>query len=181
MSRLPRIRPASLAASGAGAAMLGFPLAFDPAAWPLTIAGAAALCWPGGTRHRPGAPRITVARNLRALFAALPGRWTATGTAAAAAAMGTGCIAIIADRMHLAAAVAEAMLVLTYLLALDLAESRLSSGALRWLRERAAVLAAGLGAAVLTAIAAGTTAPASPWLAAAGVIAAGAALLVAAA
>jgi hypothetical protein len=156
MSRLLRIRPASLAALGAGAAMLGFPLAFAPGAWPLTIAGAAAL------------------------LAALPGRWPAAGTAAASAAVGTGCIAIIAGRMPLPATGAEAMLVLTYLLALDLAESRLSSGALRWLRERAAVLTAGLGAAVLTAVAAGATPPASPWLAAAGVVAAGAALLVAA-
>jgi hypothetical protein len=49
------------------------------------------------------------------------------------------------------------------------------------MRDRAAVLAAGLIAAILTAVVAGTSVPASPWLAIAGVIAAGAALLVAAA
>ena len=75
---------------------------------------------------------------------------------------------------------AEGTLVLAYLLALDAAESGLTSGRPRWARGRLPVLAAGFAAALITAVAAAAAVPASPWLVLAGAAAAGAALLVAA-
>jgi hypothetical protein len=147
----------SMGAAAAGAAMLGVAAGFAPAAWPLVIVGVAAVA------------------------AAVLGRWPVAGTVAASAAAVTSGIGIIAGTMPLAAAAAEGPLVLAYLLALDLAESRLTSGTLRWVRSRVPVLAAGFAAAVLTAVAAAATVPGSPWLTMAGVVAVGAALLVAAA
>jgi hypothetical protein len=136
--------------------MLAVPVITAPGAWPVTITGAAAL------------------------IAALPGRWPAAGTFAALAALVTSGIGIAAGTMPLPQAAASGTLVLAYLLALDAAESGLTSGRLQWVRGRIPVLAAGLAAALITAIAAMTPVPASPWLVLAGVAAIGAALLVAA-
>ncbi len=147
---------ASLAAAGAGAVMLAVPVIVMPAAWPAAVAGVAAL------------------------LAALPGRWPAAGTLAAVAAVVTSGVGIAAGAMALPLAGAEGTLVLAYLLALDAAESGLTGGRLRWARGRLPVLAAGLGAALITGGAAAVTVPASPWLVLAGVAAAGAALLAAA-
>jgi hypothetical protein len=88
---------------------------------------------------------------------------------------------VAAGTVPLPAAAAEGALILAYLLVLDFADSRLTGGSLPWIRSRGAVLAAGLAAALLTAAAAEATFPAAPWLVVAGVAAAGAALLVAAA
>jgi hypothetical protein len=147
---------ASLAAAATGAVMLAVPVIAVPAAWPLAIAGAAAL------------------------LAALPGRWPVAGTLAGLAAVAMGGIGITAGTVPLPLAAAEGTLVLGYLLALDAAESGLTGGRLRWARGRLPVLAAGLAAALITAVAAAATVPASPWLVLAGAAAAGAALLVAA-
>jgi hypothetical protein len=136
--------------------MLAVPVITAPGAWPVTIAGAAAL------------------------LAAVPGRWPAAGTLAALAALVTSGIGIAAGTVPLPLAAACGTLVLAYLFALDAAESGLTSGRLWWVRGRLPVLAAGFAAALVTAIAAMTTVPASPWLVLAGVAAAGAALLVAA-
>lgn len=146
---------ASLAAAGMGAVMLGVAAGFTPAAWPAVIAGAAAL------------------------VAALPGRWPAAGTLAAVAALVTTGIGITSRILPLAATVAEGTLVLAYLVALDHAESHLTRDRLPWLRGRAMVLAAGIGAALLTAAVAAVSFPATPWLAVAGAVAAGATLLAA--
>jgi hypothetical protein len=146
----------SLAAVGVGAVMLAVPVIAAPGAWPVTIAGAAAL------------------------LAAVPRRWPAAGTFAALAAVVTTGIGIAAGTVPLPLAAACGTLVLAYLLALDAAESGLTSGRLRWVRGRLPVLAAGFAAALITAVAAMTTVPASPWLVLAGVAAVGAALLVAA-
>ena len=127
-----------------------------PAAWPVAIAGAAAL------------------------LAALPGRWPAAGTLAALAALVIGGIGIATGTVPLPLAAGVGTLVLAYLLALDAAESGLTGGRLRWVRGRLPVLAAGFAAAVITAVAAAAAVPASPWLVLAGVAASGAALLVAA-
>ena len=117
MSRpvLRRPRPpgrASLAAAGTGAVMLAVATGYTPAAWPLAVIGAAALA------------------------AALPGRWAAAGTLAASAAVIIGVIGITAGTLPLPAAAAEGTLILAYLLALDLAAARLSSGSGRWVRSR---------------------------------------------
>ncbi len=148
---------ASLAAAAAGAAMLGVPAGFAPAAWPLVIGGVVAVA------------------------AGVLGRWPVAGTFAASAAVVTSGIGITAGTMPLPVAAAEGALILAYLLALDFAESRLTHGRLRWVRSRVPVLAAGFAAAVLTAVAAAATVPGSPWLTMAGVAAVGGALLVAAA
>jgi len=146
----------SLGAAVAGAVMVAVPVIAVPAAWPVAVAGAAAL------------------------LAALPGRWPAAGTFAALAALVMGGIGIAAGTVPLPLTAAEGTLVLAYLLALDAAESGLTGGRLRWARGRLPVLAAGLAAALITAVAAAAAVPASPWLVLAGVAAAGAALLVAA-
>ena len=146
----------SLGAAVVGAVMLAVPVIAAPGVWPVTIAGAAGL------------------------LAAVPGRWPAAATLAALAAMVTSGIGIAAGTMPLPLAAASGTLVLAYLLALDAAESGLTSGRLRWVRGHLQVLAAGFAAALVTAIAGMTTVPASPWLVLAGVAAVGAALLVAA-
>ena len=151
--RVRSVSRTSLAVAGIGAVMLAVPVIVAPAAWPATIAGASAL------------------------LVAVPGRWPAAGTLAALAAVVTSGIGIAAGTAPLLLAAAEGTLVLAYLLALDAAESGLTSGRLRWARGRLPVLAAGLAAALITAVAAMTTVPASPWLVLAGVAAAGAALL----
>ena len=115
-----------------------------------------------------------------ALVAAVPGRWPAAGTLATLAALATSGIAIAAGGMPLLVAAASGTLVLAYLLALDTAESGLTSGMPRWVRRRLPVLAIGFAAALVTAAAATATVPASPWLVLAGVAAMGAALLIAA-
>jgi hypothetical protein len=155
-----RLRPPghpALAAAGVGAVMLAVAVAYTPAAWPLGVAGAGAL------------------------IAALPGRWSAAGTLAASAAMIVAGIGVAAGTVPLPAAAAEGALILAYLLALDLADSCLTGGSLPWIRSRGAALAAGFATALLTTAAAEATFPAAPWLVVAGVAAAGAALLVAAA
>ena len=146
----------SLAAAGAGAVMLAEPVTVVPGAWPVTIAGAAAL------------------------LAAAAGRWPAAGTLAALAAVVTSGIGIAAGAVTLPLAAISGTLVLAYLLALDAAESGPATGRLRWVRGRLLALAAGFAAALITAAAAMTTVPASPWLVLAGVAAAGAALIAAA-
>ncbi|HUY48577.1 MAG TPA: hypothetical protein VMV92_23135 [Streptosporangiaceae bacterium] len=148
---------ASLAATGIGAVMLAVAAGYTPAAWPLGVAGGAAL------------------------IAGLPGRQAAAGTLAASAAVITAGIGVAAGTLPLPAAAAEGALILAYLLALDLADSRLTGGSLQWIRSRGPVLAAGFASALLTAAAAEAAFPAAPWLVVAGVAAAGAALLVAAA
>lgn len=145
----------SLAAAGAGAVMLAEPVTVVPGAWPVTIAGAAAL-----------------------LAAAAGGQ--AAGTLAALAAVVTSGIGIAAGAVTLPLAAISGTLVLAYLLALDAAESGPATGRLRWVRGRLLALAAGFAAALITAAAAMTTVPASPWLVLAGVAAAGAALIAAA-
>ena len=132
--------------------MLAVRVVGAPAAWPATIAGASAL-------------RVDV-----------PGRWPEAGTLAALAAVVTGGIGIAAGTAPLLLAAAEGTLVLAYLLALDAAESGLTSGRLRWARGRLPVLAAGLAAALITAVAPLTTVPAPPRLVMAGVADAGAEL-----
>ena len=158
--RLSWLRPpgrAALAAAGVGAVMLAVAVAYTPAAWPLGVAGAAAL------------------------IAAMPGTWAAAGTLGASAAMITCGVGVAAGTLPLPSAAAEGALILAYLLALDLAESRLTRRSLPWIRNRGPALAAGFAAALLTAAAAEATFPAAPWLIVAGVAATGAALLVAAA
>jgi hypothetical protein len=135
--------------------MLAVPLIAVPAAWPVGIAGAVAL-----------------------LAAAVVG-WPVMGTLAALAAMAAGGIGIAAGVLALPVTAATGTLVLAYLLALDAAESGLTSGRPRWIRGRLPAAAAGLAAAVLTAAAAAVPVPASPWLVVAGVAAVGAALVVA--
>ena len=147
---------AQLAAAVMGAVMLAVAVGYTPAAWPAGVAGAGALA------------------------AALPGRWAAAGTLAAAAAMLAAGIGVAAGTLPVTAAAAEGSLILAYLLALDLAGARLTSGSRSWIRERGPVLAAGLAAALLTGLTAQATFPAAPWLVVAGVAATGAALLVAA-
>ncbi len=147
---------AQLAAAVIGAVMLAFAVGYTPAAWPAGVAGAAAL------------------------VAALPDRWAAAGTLAAAAAMLAAGIGVATGTLPLIAAAAEGTLILAYLLALDLADAQLTGGSRPWLRERGPVLAAGLAAALLTALTAQASFPAAPWLAVAGIAAAGAVLLVAA-
>ena len=147
---------ASLGAAGVGAVMLAVPVISAPATWPAAVAGAACL------------------------LAALPGRWPAAGTLAALAAMTASGIGIASGATALPLAAAGGTLVLAYLLALDNAESGLTSGGLRWIRGRLPVLATGLAAALVTAAAAAVTVPAAPWLVLAGAAAAGGALLVAA-
>jgi hypothetical protein len=88
-------------------------------------------------------------------------------------------VGVAAGTVPLPAAVAEGALILAYLLALDLADSRLTGGSLPWISSCGAALATGFAAALLTA--AEATFPAAPWLVVAEVAAAGAALLVAAA
>jgi hypothetical protein len=146
----------SLAAAAAGAVMLAVPVIAVPAAWPVAVAGAAAL------------------------LVAVPGRWPAAGRLAALAAVVTSGIGIAAGTVPLPLAAAEGTLVLAYLLVLDAAGSGLTGGRLRWARGHLPVLAAGFAAAVMTAVAAAAAVPASPWLVLAGAVAAGAALLVAA-
>lgn len=136
--------------------MLAVPAIITPAAWPVTLAGALAL------------------------IAAMPGRWPPAGTLAALAAMVTSGIGIAAGTMPLLLAAASGTLVLAYLLALDTAESGLTSGMPQWIRRRLPVLAIGFAAALVTAAAAAATVPASPWLVLSGVAAVGAALLIAA-
>jgi hypothetical protein len=85
-------------------------------------------------------------------------------------------IGIADGGLALPLAAAAGTLVLAYLLALDAAEAGLTSGRPGWIRGRLAVLAAGFAASLITAAAAMTTVPASPWLVLAGVAAAGAAL-----
>ena len=92
----------------------------------------------------------------------------------------TSGIGIAAGAVTLPLAAASGTLVLAYLLALDAAESGPATGRLRWVRGRLLALAAGFAAALITAAAAMTTVPASPWLVLAGVAAAGAALIAAA-
>jgi hypothetical protein len=135
--------------------MLAVPVIAVPAAWPVSIAGAVAL------------------------LAAVPARWPAAGTLAALAAVVTSGFGIATGVMALPLAAATGTLVLAYLLALDAAESGLTSGRLGWIRSRLAVLATGFAAALITAAAAVIRVPASPWLVLAGVAAASAALLVA--
>jgi hypothetical protein len=136
--------------------MLAEPVIVAPGAWPVTIAGAAAL------------------------LAAAAGRWPAAGTLAALAAMVTSGIGIEAGAVTLPLAAASGTLVLAYLFALDATESGLTTGRLRWVRGRLLILAAGFAAALITAAAATATVPASPWLVLTGVAAAAAALIVAA-
>jgi hypothetical protein len=140
---------ASLAAAGIGAVMLAVAARYTPAAWPVAVAGAAAL------------------------VAGLPGRWAPAGTLAASAAVITGGIGVAAGTLSLPAAAAEGTLILAYLLGLDLAGARLTSGSLHWIRSRGPALAAGLASALSTAAAAQVTFPAAPWLAVAGIAAAG--------
>jgi hypothetical protein len=137
--------------------MLAVPVTAVPAAWPVTIAGTAAL------------------------LAAVTSRWPAAGTLAALAAVATSGIGIAAGAVTLPLAAASGTLVLAYLLALDASESAPTTGALRWVRGRLPALAAGFAAALITAAAAAATVPASPWLALAGAAAIGAALIAAAA
>jgi hypothetical protein len=136
--------------------MLAEPVSVAPGAWPVTIAGAAAL------------------------LAAAARRWPAAGTLAALVAVVTSGIGIEAGTVTLPLAAASGTLVLAYLFALDAAESGLTTGRLRWVRSRLLVLAAGFAAALITAAAATATVPASPVLVLAGVAAIGAALIVAA-
>lgn len=162
MTRLPWLVPmrrpsrAWLAATGLGAAMLGSAAGSVPAAWPLAVAGAGALA------------------------AALAFRRPAAGTAAACAAVVIAGTGIALGAMPAPAAAADGTLILAYLLALDLAESGAASGGLRQLRSRALVLAVGLAAAVLTALAAAAPVPGSLLLILAGVVCAGSVLLIAA-
>jgi hypothetical protein len=153
--RLARPSRAWLAAAGLGAAMLGTAAALDPAGWLIALAGAIALA------------------------AALALRWPAAGTGAAAAAVVLAAIGIVARALPGIAVVAGGTMILAYLLALDLAESGAAGGVLRQVRGRALVLAAGLAAAALTALAAAVPAAASLWLIVTGTVAAGSVLLVA--
>jgi hypothetical protein len=134
--------------------MLGVATAFFPAGWPASIAGAAAL------------------------LAALPTRWPVAGTAAAVAAIVTSGLGIAAGSVPLPATAAVGVLALAYLLALDCAETRLTSGSLRWAGARVPALAAGTMVSALAALAAGAAFPASLWLTVIGPAAAGSALLV---
>jgi hypothetical protein len=145
----------SLVAAGVGAVMLAEPVTVVPGAWPVTIAGAAAL------------------------LAAAAGRWPAAGTLAALAAAVTSGIGIAAGTVTLPLAAISGTLVLAYLFALDAAESGPATGRRRWVRGRLLALAAGFAAALITAAAAATTVPAWPWLVLAGVAAAGATLITA--
>jgi hypothetical protein len=136
--------------------MLAEPLPAVPGAWPVTIAGAAAL------------------------LAAAVGGWPAAGTLAAVAAVVTSGIGIAAGTVTLPLAAVSGTLVLAYLLALDAAESAPTTGSPRWVRSRLLTLAAGFAAALITAAAATGTVPASLWLVLAGLAATAAALIVAA-
>jgi hypothetical protein len=156
LARVLPVSRGSLGAAGLGTVMLAVPVIVVPAAWPVAVAGAACL------------------------LAAGPGRWPAAGTLAALAAMVISGIGIATGAMALPLAAASGTLVLAYLLALDAAESGLTSGGLRWIRGRLPVLVTGFAAALITAAASAATVPASPWLVLAGIAAAGGALLVAA-
>jgi hypothetical protein len=138
-----------------GAVMLGTAVGLVPAAWPGALAGAIAL------------------------GLAVPGRWPAAPTAAASAAVVTTGIGIEAGALPLAGVAAEGVLVLAFLLAADVADTRLPPGTRRWTSTGVPVLAAGVAAAAACAIAATAKVPASPWLAGIGVVAASAVLITA--
>jgi len=146
----------SMGAGCAGAAMLILAAAAQPRAWPLAVFGAAGLVF------------------------ALPARWPIVGTFTALMAVVLSGFAIAVDRMHPFLAGAEGMLILTYLLALDHAETELTGRPGWWTRDRLAMLALGAVAAAATALAGSASLAPSVWLTAAGAVAVGAALLAAA-
>ena len=138
-----------------GVVMLGAAVGLVPSAWPAALAGAIAL------------------------GLAVPGRWLAAPAAAAAAAVVTTGIGIQAGPLPLTGIAAEGVLVLAFLLAADVADTRLPPGARRWTGTGVPVLAAGAAAAAACAVTATVNVPGSPWLALIGVAAASAALIIA--